>query len=51
MENAIPEGEIPNFILEVESHPEIWNYRMHTSFKKKQQALAAVAAVFNVPCK
>ena len=51
MENAIPEEEIPNFILEVESRPEIWNYRMQTSFKKKHQESAAVAAVFNVPCK
>ena len=51
MENAIPEEEIPNFILEVESHLEIWNYRIQTSFKKKQQEMAAVAAVFNVPCK
>ncbi|KAF6040727.1 hypothetical protein EB796_000962 [Bugula neritina] len=44
----INENYVINFIAEIESRPNIWNYKIKGSYKTKNKELAEVAKAFNV---
>jgi len=47
----INENYVINFIAEIESRPNIWNYKIKGSYKTKNKELAEVAKAFNVSSK
>ena len=48
MDDKIKDSDIPQFIAEIESRSNIWNFRKATSYKKKQKELEEVAELFGV---
>lgn len=49
MNTSITEEKIIEFISAIEQRPNLWNYRLKSSFREKQKDMAAVAEIFNVP--
>ena len=42
MDHKIKDSDIPQFIAEIESRSNIWNFRKATSYKKKQKEFEEV---------